>query len=69
MRPRQRVVAPTASVNPALVTAGLELGLDPGRPISAVAQYASRPPSKARAADVSTEYSAAHEAPTGVLGE
>src|SRR3954467_11440936 len=28
LRRRQRVVAPTASVNPALVTAALELGLD-----------------------------------------
>src|ERR1700704_6063407 len=38
LRRRQRVVAPTASVNPALVTAGPELGLDLSRPISAVGE-------------------------------
>ena len=39
LRRRQRVVAPTASVNPAPVTAGPELGLDLSRPISAVGQH------------------------------
>src|SRR4051812_46212419 len=39
LRRRQRVVASTASVNPAPVTAGPELGLDLGRPISAVGEH------------------------------
>src|SRR5262245_18723014 len=39
LRQRQRMVAPTASMNPALVTAGPEFGLDLGRPISAVAEH------------------------------
>jgi hypothetical protein len=39
LRRRQRVVSPTASVNPALVTAGSEVGLDLGRPISAVGEH------------------------------
>src|SRR6516165_11641112 len=33
------MVAPTASMNPALVTAGPEFGLDLGRPISAVGEH------------------------------
>src|SRR4051812_24237690 len=39
LRRRQPVVASTASVNPAPVTAGPELGLDLGRPISAVGEH------------------------------
>src|SRR5438270_2342067 len=39
LRQRQRVVAPTASMNPALVTAGPESGLDLGRTISAVGEH------------------------------
>src|SRR5499426_4333192 len=39
LRQRQRMVAPTASMNPAVVTAGPEFGLDLGRPISAVGKH------------------------------
>ena len=45
---RQRVVASTASVNPAPVTAGPELGLDLGRPISAVGEHIVWPSTERR---------------------
>ena len=39
LRERQRMVAPTASMNPTVVTTGPEFGLDLGRPISAVGEH------------------------------
>src|SRR5438067_7592188 len=39
LRQRQRMVAPTASMNLTVVTAGPEFGVDLGRPISAVGEH------------------------------